>query len=229
MFRRPGLLAIAAFTLLAACSAQETAESAGEPSATAAATLSADPSAREGSAEETASASPSASAEADSACDLITDAASAPPGSTAGEPQAETLEDFRAEVESQAAGSPGRAAAEANLEAYEAMGLVEQCTIYFGGPANARVSSTALIFEDDSGSAEFLDSVSQGCESGDLPPSATVDATVFVCAFVGFPTVYAAITDGEVVQLASASPGPGGTVNDTFIEQAVDLLEQAIP
>lgn len=170
--------------------------------------------------------SPIASSSPAAACDLILGASDAPEGTSAGEPQRETLDDLRAEAEALEPGSPGRAAAELNLQTYQSMGLVERCVVVFGDPTGARFSSGALIFEDESGAAGYVDHLMAGCAAAELPASATIDASAIVCA-AGFPVAYLVVTDGAVAQSVSASPPPTGEpVSEALLEQAVALLER---
>lgn len=184
----------------------------------------------EPSAEATQLATPSESAEAVAACDFLLGEGDAPDGTTPGEPRMQTLDDLRADAEGLEAGSPGRAAADMNVAAYESMGLVERCARSFNDAATgASFSSTALVFEDETGPEGYLEFLMEGCEAAELPSSATVDATAIVCSASFPPFAYLVVTDGTVAQAVSAGAPPGGTFDQAAVlQQALELIE-AVP
>ncbi|MCA1569398.1 MAG: hypothetical protein LC798_03545 [Chloroflexi bacterium] len=113
-----------------------------------------------------------------------------------------------------------------NVAAYESMGLVERCARAFNDTATgATFSSSALIFEDESGPAAYVDFLMEGCEAAELPGSATTDATAIVCS-AGFPIAYLVVSDGTIAQAVSAGPPAGGAFDQTaLLEQALALIE----
>ena len=220
------LLSIFACLAMAACSAQPAAESEAPAVTDSSGEGSVTPSPSPKPSEET---TPSAAAGPLNPCELLLADSDAPSGTTATEPRSQSLDDLRAEAEGLEQGSPGRIAADANVAAYEAMGLVTRCSRAFSDPATgATVSTSALGFEDDSGPAAYIDFLMEGCEATELPSAATVDATAFVCNS-GVPMAFVVVTDGIIAQVVSASAPPGGAFNEAaLIEQASALIE-AIP
>ena len=224
------IVSITTAVVLGACAEQaaETSPGAASPSASEA-TASPSPSGSvEPSEGPTEEPTPSPSTEPLAACDLVLADIDGPEGSQAGEPRHQTLDDLRAEAE-EAPEGPAREAAEANVEAYEEMGLVERCAIRFNGAAAGDFSSTALVFEDDSGPAEYVDWLMIGCEAAALPATASADATAIACNSAGLAVTYLVVTSGTVAQALSAQPTPGGTFDPAAaLEQAAQLIE-AVP
>ena len=129
--RRTGPLLLLLAVMASACAPQPAAEASADAVAESLAaatpspegTASPSPSA---TAEPTEEPTPSPTAETLAACDLVLADVDGPEGGQPGEPRHETLDDLRAERDALADGSPGRAAADLNVEAYEEMGLVER-------------------------------------------------------------------------------------------------------
>lgn len=214
--------------LTAACAEQPAAESAADAAAESASeepspTLEAT---EEPTEEPTDTPSPSPSAEPQSACDLVLADSDLPAGLTGSEPELETMDDLRAEVDAAEEGSPARAAAEANAAAFEEMGLVERCVRRLSGsPSGARLSSGALIFEDETGPDAYIDFLMEGCEAAEV--SSDVTAAI-VCA-AGFPIAYLVVTDGAVAQSISAAPPDGAALDqEALLAEAFGLIE-ALP
>ena len=224
---RTRLLSIIACLVMAACAAQPAAESEAPTVTDSGGEASAAPSPTPGPSDES---TPSPSAEPLAACDLILAESDAPDGATAGEPRLDTLDDLRARAAETAEGSPGRAAAEANLAAYESMGLVERCVRSFNVTATGTTfASAALTFEDESGPPAYVDFLMEGCEAAELPAAATVDATAIVCSASFPPLAFVVVTDGTMAQSVSAQGLPGGSFDQAAIlDQALALID-ALP
>ena len=218
------LVTLVASLTLVACAQQEATDS--EASASASSTPTEAPTA-EATSDSTEAATSSPSAEAADICDLILLASDAPDGSEAvGEPEVQTLDFYRDAVEETAEGSPGRASAEMNLENYESWGFVERCSVRFANDASgAGFTSFAMRFEDETGSAGWVESLGEGCEVLELPASSGVDGIGVFCN-LGLPTAYVAVTVGPIVQAVSVSAPPGSTADGAaLLDQAAAVVE----